>query len=292
MSQPSHAHASATFENPVRAGGPARKRTCAGTSPRSMALSPGVDSAVTRCPRTSCVDPARSTFIIEPSAPASMPCTRLITLRPGRPASGTRYRSRTDSFTVSSIRSRSERALGLFGPVPARVSAQTKLRLLGLIEQAVSDGWAHTRACRVLDLADSLAHHWRQRPRETSSLEDGIPVACGAWVALAREQAILAHRDLGLGLTAGIASSRTTAQISRRVRRGWARSTPASTECCGRVSPRRNGSAKRPAYRCAPARPNAASGGRVPARAPFGRCLPAADLGAYATSSRICRRAR
>ena len=43
-------------------------------------------------------------------------------------------------------------ALGLFGPVPARVSAETKLELLGLIDGAVKDGWAHTRACRVLDL--------------------------------------------------------------------------------------------------------------------------------------------
>ena len=39
-------------------------------------------------------------------------------------------------------------ALGLFGPVPARVSAETKLELLGLIDRAVADGWAHVRACR------------------------------------------------------------------------------------------------------------------------------------------------
>ena len=49
-------------------------------------------------------------------------------------------------------------ALGLFGPVPARVSAETKLELLGLIDGAVADGWAHARACRVLDLADVRAH--------------------------------------------------------------------------------------------------------------------------------------
>ena len=39
----------------------------------------------------------------------------------------------------------------LFGPVPARVSAETKLELLGLIDGAVKGGWAHTRACQVLD---------------------------------------------------------------------------------------------------------------------------------------------
>ena len=52
------------------------------------------------------------------------------------------------------------------------MSAETKLELLGLIDGALADGWAHTRACRVLDLPDSRAHHWRQRLRETGSLED------------------------------------------------------------------------------------------------------------------------
>ena len=65
--------------------------------------------------------------------------------------------------------------LGLFGPVPARVSAETKLELLGLIDQAVADGWAHARACRVLDLADVRAHRWRKQLRDTGSLEDGRP---------------------------------------------------------------------------------------------------------------------
>ena len=55
------------------------------------------------------------------------------------------------------------------------MSAGTKLELLGLIDQAVGDGWAHTRACRVLDLADVRAHRWRQRLRETGSLQDGDP---------------------------------------------------------------------------------------------------------------------
>ena len=40
-----------------------------------------------------------------------------------------------------------------FGPVPARVSAEVELELLGLIDQAVADGWAHTRACRVLQIS-------------------------------------------------------------------------------------------------------------------------------------------
>ena len=55
------------------------------------------------------------------------------------------------------------------------MSAQTKLELLGLIDGAVKDGWAHARACRVLDLADVRAHRWRARLRETGSLEDRDP---------------------------------------------------------------------------------------------------------------------
>ncbi len=56
------------------------------------------------------------------------------------------------------------------------MSAETKLELLGLIDGAVNDGWAHTRACRVIGLADVRAHRWRARLRETGSLEDGRPV--------------------------------------------------------------------------------------------------------------------
>jgi transposase InsO family protein len=55
------------------------------------------------------------------------------------------------------------------------VSAETKLELLGLIDAAVRDGWAHRRACEVLDLADVRAHRWRQRLRDTGSLEDRDP---------------------------------------------------------------------------------------------------------------------
>jgi putative transposase len=72
------------------------------------------------------------------------------------------------------------------------VSAETKLELLGLIDRAVADGWAHTRACRVLDLADSRAHHWRQRLRETGTLVDRDPGGGAVHGILAwEEQAIL-----------------------------------------------------------------------------------------------------
>jgi len=55
------------------------------------------------------------------------------------------------------------------------VSAETKLELLGLIDRAVADGWAHRRACDVLDLADVRAHRWRTRLRDTGTLEDKHP---------------------------------------------------------------------------------------------------------------------
>jgi putative transposase len=72
------------------------------------------------------------------------------------------------------------------------VSAEIKLELLGLIDQAVAEGWAHVRACRVLDLADSRAHHWRQRLRETGTLEDRGPGGGAVHGLLAaEEQAIL-----------------------------------------------------------------------------------------------------
>ena len=72
------------------------------------------------------------------------------------------------------------------------MSAEIKLELLGLIDQAVADGWAHARACRVLDLADSRAHHWRARLRETGTLEDGRPGGGAVHGLLAwEEQAIL-----------------------------------------------------------------------------------------------------
>ena len=72
------------------------------------------------------------------------------------------------------------------------MSAEIKLELLGLVDQAVAQGWAHTRACRVLDLADSRAHHWRARLRETGTLEDGRPGGGAVHGILAwEEQAIL-----------------------------------------------------------------------------------------------------
>ena len=56
------------------------------------------------------------------------------------------------------------------------MSGETKLELLGLVDGAVAAGWAHARACRVLQIADVRVHRWRARLRETGSLEDRRPV--------------------------------------------------------------------------------------------------------------------
>jgi putative transposase len=72
------------------------------------------------------------------------------------------------------------------------VSAGTKLELLGLIDQAVAEGWAHARCCRVLDLGEVRAHRWRKQLRETGSLKDRDPGGGAVHGLLAwEEQAIL-----------------------------------------------------------------------------------------------------
>jgi putative transposase len=72
------------------------------------------------------------------------------------------------------------------------VSAEIKLELLGLIDAAVAGGWAHARACRVLDLGDVRAHRWRQRLRELGTVQDRDPGGGAVHGLLAwEEQAIL-----------------------------------------------------------------------------------------------------
>jgi putative transposase len=72
------------------------------------------------------------------------------------------------------------------------VSGQTKLELLGLIDGAVKDGWAHARACRVLQVEDVRVHRWRARLRDTGTLEDRDPGGGAVHGLLAwEEQAIL-----------------------------------------------------------------------------------------------------
>ena len=55
------------------------------------------------------------------------------------------------------------------------MSGETKLELLGLVDEAVAGGWAHVRACQVLGLADVRVHRWRARLAETGTLDDLPP---------------------------------------------------------------------------------------------------------------------
>jgi transposase InsO family protein len=55
------------------------------------------------------------------------------------------------------------------------VSAETKLGLLGLVDHAISNGWAHTRACGMLGIADVRVHRWRRRLELTGTLQDRAP---------------------------------------------------------------------------------------------------------------------
>jgi putative transposase len=72
------------------------------------------------------------------------------------------------------------------------VSAGTKLELMGLVDGAVAAGWAHVRACRVLQIEDVRVHRWRARLAETGSLDDRPPIGDAVHRILAwEEQAIL-----------------------------------------------------------------------------------------------------
>jgi putative transposase len=96
------------------------------------------------------------------------------------------------------------------------VSAETKLELLGLVDHAISNGWAHTRACRVLQVEDVRVHRWRRRLVEPGTLEDRPPVGNAvhrilpeeeqailelieAWAWVDRSHRKLAHRGSYIG---------------------------------------------------------------------------------------------
>ena len=54
-------------------------------------------------------------------------------------------------------------ALGLVGPVAARVEAWVKQRLLELLGEATAAGWSFGRSCRLLGLSERRARYWQQR---------------------------------------------------------------------------------------------------------------------------------
>ena len=59
--------------------------------------------------------------------------------------------------------------------VPPRVDGEVKQGLLQLVDDAVSAGWPHARACRTLGVSDVRVHRWRKRQCEHGQLEDRAP---------------------------------------------------------------------------------------------------------------------
>ena len=97
------------------------------------------------------------------------------------------------------------------------MSGQTKLELLGLVDGAVSAGWAHTWACRVLQVEDVRIHRWRARLAETGSLDDCPPIGNPVHRILPwEEQAVLDLIEEWASSTCRIASWRTAAPTSER----------------------------------------------------------------------------
>jgi putative transposase len=77
------------------------------------------------------------------------------------------------------------------GPLPARVDGEVKERLLKLVDDAVTAGWAHTRACDVLEVADDRVHRWRARLRAHGTLVDRAPGGNPVHRLLAWEEAAI-----------------------------------------------------------------------------------------------------
>jgi putative transposase len=72
------------------------------------------------------------------------------------------------------------------------MGGEVKEGLLKLVDDAVAAGWAHTRACRLLGVADVRVHRWRARLREHGTVEDRAPGGNPVHRLLAwEEQAIL-----------------------------------------------------------------------------------------------------
>ena len=61
--------------------------------------------------------------------------------------------------------------MGVTAGVPPRVDAGVKAALLDLVDGAVADGWAPSRACAVLELDGRRWRRWRHR-REAGRLDD------------------------------------------------------------------------------------------------------------------------
>ena len=75
--------------------------------------------------------------------------------------------------------------------MPARLAGDVKEGLLKLVDDAVAAGWAHTRACGLLGIADVRMHRWRARLRDHGTLEDLAPGGNPVHRLLAWEEAAI-----------------------------------------------------------------------------------------------------
>jgi transposase InsO family protein len=75
--------------------------------------------------------------------------------------------------------------------LPARLDGDTKERLLKLVDDAVTAGWPHCRACDVLGIADDRVHRWRARLRVHGTLVDRAPGGNPVHRLLAWEEAAI-----------------------------------------------------------------------------------------------------
>ena len=115
--------------------------------------------------------------------------------------------------------------------MPARVPAQAKELIVGLVDDAVRAGAAHSWACSLLGVSDDRAHRWRRRLRDTGALGDRPPggVAlhalrpseieeildiCEQWGPVDRSHRKLAHR----GSRAGCGCLRRRCAVSWQLR--------------------------------------------------------------------------
>src|SRR5919199_3904349 len=65
-------------------------------------------------------------------------------------------------------------ALGLVGPVPARVPGDVKDKLLAIVDDALAAGWSLGRICGVLELDRARLWRWRARAGQ-GRLDDLAP---------------------------------------------------------------------------------------------------------------------
>jgi putative transposase len=67
--------------------------------------------------------------------------------------------------------------IGRYGRQVARMFApgDVKEGLLKLVDESVTAGWPHVRACRVLDVSDVRVHRWRRRLLVHGTMEDRAP---------------------------------------------------------------------------------------------------------------------